>query len=206
MWQGNEGIGALRERLGELRPEQATGGLEPLVGELEVAVPVNPRQVRDCAGERPVIECTGRQCMRPLPDADIKRRCGGCVVRRRQKMLTAESVNHMAQATPWVRRRVARHIAVLAARWWQWTGTGATDPGQPGEGRTVAQRAGGREVRDRAPARGKPAGTWASSIASDSGAGGGRRTTGTAGVTGASSVWGRRAPVGGLYMAGGTMR
>lgn len=139
VWQvGNDaaGIGALRERLGELRPErvvlEATGGLERVVvGELEVAglpvVLVNPRQVRDFA------RATGRLAktdvidagmlarygeavqpeVRPLPDADMQA-LRGLVVRRRQvvEMLTAER-NHMAQATPWVRRRVARHIAVL---------------------------------------------------------------------------------------------
>ena len=51
--------------------------------------------------------------VRSLPDADMQA-LRGLVVRRRQvvDMLTAER-NHMAQATPWVRRRVARHIAVL---------------------------------------------------------------------------------------------
>ena len=202
VWQvGNDaaGIGALRERLAELRPErvvlEATGGLERVVvGELEVAglpvVLVNPRQVRDFA------RATGRLAktdvidagmlarygeavqpeVRSLPDADMQA-LRGLVVRRRQvvDMLTAER-NHMAQATPWVRRRVgAAHCRAAAAVGGSGSGTGAADPGQPGvarAGRTVAQRAGGRK-RDRAPVRGKPAGTGPAQSQADSGAGGG---------------------------------
>ena len=202
VWQvGNDaaGIGALRERLGELRPErvvlEATGGLERVVvGELEVAglpvVLVNPRQVRDFA------RATGRLAktdvidagmlarygeavqpeVRPLPDADMQA-LRGLVVRRRQvvEMLTAER-NHMAQANALgAAARGAAHCRAAAAVGGSGPGTGATDPGQPGvarTGRTVAQRAGGRE-RDRAPARGKPAGTGPAQSQADSGAGGG---------------------------------
>ena len=139
VWRvGNDtaGVREVVERLGALEPQgivlEATGGLESaVVAELTaVALPVsvvNPRQVRDFA------RATGRLAktdvidagmlarygeavqpeVRSLPDADMQA-LRGLVVRRRQvvDMLTAER-NHMAQATPWVRRRVARHIAVL---------------------------------------------------------------------------------------------
>ena len=195
VWQvGNDaaGIGALRERLGELRPErvvlEATGGLERVVvGELEVAglpvVLVNPRQVRDFA------RATGRLAktdvidagmlarygeavqpeVRPLPDADMQAFAGaGSTQAAGGRHADGGAQSYGAGDALGAAARGAAHCRAAAAGGGSGPGTGATDPGQPGvarTGRTVAQRAGGRE-RDRAPARGKPAGNWASSIAS----------------------------------------
>ena len=174
---------------------EATGGLERVVvGELEVAglpvVLVNPRQVRDFA------RATGRLAktdvidagmlarygeavqpeVRPLPDARHAGVAGaGSTAAAGGRHADGGAQSYGAGDALGAAARGAAHCRAAAAVGGSGPGTGATDPGQPGvarTGRTVAQRAGGRE-RDRAPARGKPAGTGPAQSQADSGAGGG---------------------------------
>jgi transposase len=133
----DEGLRALCERLGTLKPQlvvlEATGGLDaPIVTALAVAglpaVVVNPRQVRQFAGALNRLAKTDaidaqviahfaeavKPEVRPLPDADAQR-FSELLARRRQvvEMIAAEKNRLHTAATKQVKQRISYHLHFL---------------------------------------------------------------------------------------------
>jgi len=132
-----EGVAALVERLGALKPalvvSEATGGFEQVVaaGLAAAGLPivvVNPRQIRDFARALGRLAKTDRidaeiialfaervrPALRPLPD-DQARELGELVARRRQviEMMTAEGNRARQVETRRLKKRIERHRATL---------------------------------------------------------------------------------------------